>query len=147
MKALHISTAAVAVLVAAVSAVAFAPQHAAATTPGHTIKIEIRHQMHGCHTWAVGNSKFAAHQVARIHAGDALRFKNDDLMPHKLVKTHGTAVVFAGKPLMSHAAASVSVTFARAGVYTFKTVAGEDYVKGVMTTGEDNHLTLRVVVS
>jgi hypothetical protein len=38
------------------------------------------------------------------------------------------------------------VTFARAGVYTFKTVAGEDYMKGVKTTGADNVLKLVVTV-
>ena len=47
---------------------------------------------------------------------------------------------------MSHFGATSKVTFLRAGTYVFTTKAGEDYMKGVKTTGEDNVLTLKVVV-
>jgi hypothetical protein len=47
---------------------------------------------------------------------------------------------------MSHAAATMHVKFANAGVYTFKTKAGEDYMKGVKTIGADNVLRLKVTV-
>jgi hypothetical protein len=35
---------------------------------------------------------------------------------------------------------------AHAGVYTFGTIAGEDYVKGIKTVGPDNVLRLVVTV-
>ena len=47
---------------------------------------------------------------------------------------------------MSHVGATASVKFPRAGTYVFTTKAGEDYMKGVKTIGEDNVLTLKVVV-
>ena len=37
--------------------------------------------------------------------------------------------------------------FAKAGVYTFTTKAGEDYMKGIKTIGEDNVLKLKVTVN
>ncbi len=42
--------------------------------------------------------------------------------------------------------ATTSVRFTRAGVYKFATKAGEDYMKGVKTVGEDNVLRLTVTV-
>jgi hypothetical protein len=56
-------------------------------------------------------------------------------------------VKFVGKANMNHMAASVKVRFAHAGTYRFTTKAGEDYMKGMKTIGEDNVLTLKVVVS
>ena len=47
---------------------------------------------------------------------------------------------------MSHMGATTTVKFPHAGTYVFTTKPGEDYMKGVMTTGEDNVLTLKVVV-
>jgi hypothetical protein len=38
------------------------------------------------------------------------------------------------------------VTFAKSGVYRFRTKAGEDYLARIVTTGEDNVLTLTVTV-
>jgi hypothetical protein len=38
------------------------------------------------------------------------------------------------------------VTFTKPGVYTFTTKAGEDYMSGVKTIGEDNVLKLTVTV-
>jgi hypothetical protein len=43
--------------------------------------------------------------------------------------------------------ASVKVTFSKAGTYLFKTKAGEDYMPGVKTIGEDNILRLTVTVA
>ena len=48
---------------------------------------------------------------------------------------------------MNHAGATTHVKFAKAGVYTFTTRAGEDYMKGVKTIGEDNVLKLKVTVT
>jgi hypothetical protein len=38
------------------------------------------------------------------------------------------------------------VTFPAAGTYVLSTKAGEDYMKGIKTIGEDNTLKIRVVV-
>ena len=67
-------------------------------------------------------------------------------MPQKIVLKSGPKVAFAGKANLNKPAASVKVVFAKAGVYTFGTVAGEDYVKGIKTIGEDNVLKLVVTV-
>jgi hypothetical protein len=66
-------------------------------------------------------------------------------MPHKLVLTSGPALRIAPATL-GHTGALVKVTFARSGVYHFTTRAGEDYMAGVKTTGEDNVLRLTVTV-
>jgi hypothetical protein len=42
--------------------------------------------------------------------------------------------------------ATTTVKFLHPGTYVFTTKPGEDYMKGVKTTGEDNVLTLKVVV-
>ena len=60
----------------------------------------------------------------------------------------GPAVQFVGRPNMNHMSASVRVRFVRSGVYRFMTKAGEDYpnMDGMTTIGEDNLLTLKVLV-
>ena len=47
---------------------------------------------------------------------------------------------------MNHAGATMHVKFAKAGVYTFTTKAGEDHTNGAKTIGEDNVLKLNVTV-
>jgi plastocyanin len=111
-----------------------------------TVKITIRHQVAHCHAWSAGGAYKASLSV-KLARGGSLRFTNDDVMPHKLVKLSGHAVKYVGRPNMSHASATLRVTFPKAGVYTFTTKAGEDYMQGVKTTGEDNVLRLRVTVS
>src|SRR5207248_9839197 len=88
-------------------------------------------------------------QTGHIRVGSTITFINNDLMPHQLVQKSGPAARFVGKPLMNHSGASVKVVFTKAGTYTFRTKAGEDYAfaKNVKTMGEDNVLTLKVVVS
>jgi hypothetical protein len=68
-------------------------------------------------------------------------------MPHQLLQTGGPAAGITALGMMAHMGATVRVTFVRAGVYRFTTKAGEDYVKGVQTIGEDNVLRLTVKVS
>jgi hypothetical protein len=68
-------------------------------------------------------------------------------MPHRLVQTAGPALTLPKTANMNHPGSSFALTFPKAGTYRFKTVAGEDYMKGVMTTGADNVLTLVVKVS
>ena len=114
-------------------------------TPANA-KVTIHHQLRGCHSWAVNGGAYRPAQHIRLARGGTVTFVNNDVMPQKLVKKSGPAVRYIGKPNMNHPAASVKVVFKRAGVYRFTTKVGEDYVKGVKTIGEDNVLTLKVVV-
>ena len=109
--------------------------------------ITIRHQMRGCHAWAVNGGALRATLTTTLARGGTIRFVDNDVMSHKLVRTSGTAVRYVGSPAMRHMGASVSVTFARAGTYRFTTKAGEDY-PGMQpkTIGEDNVLHLVVKV-
>ena len=109
--------------------------------------IMIRHQMRGCHTWSVNGGAYRSTLSTSLARGGTITFMNMDVMPHKLLKTSGPAIHFAGKPNMNHMTATVKVTFSKAGVYKFTTKAGEDYMKGMKTIGEDNVLHLTVKVS
>ncbi len=110
--------------------------------------ITIQHQMRGCHAWSVNGGPYRAGLTARITHGATIKFINNDVMPHKLIKTSGSAVHFLGKAAMNHMSASTKVTFSHAGVYRFTTKAGEDYPGMAMkTVGEDNVLRLVVKVS
>ena len=111
-----------------------------------TVKITIRHQVSHCHAWSAGGAYKASLSV-KLARGGSIRFTDNDVMPHKLVKLTGKAVTFVGKPNMNRPGATVRARFSKAGVYTFVTKAGEDYMEGVKTTGEDNVLHLTVKVS
>ena len=119
---------------------------AATTKAPKTSTIMIRHQVRGCHTWSVNGGAYRAALSTSLARGGAITFMNMDVMPHKLVKTSGPAIHFAGKPNMNHMSATVKVTFSKAGVYKFTTKPGEDYMKGMKTIGEDNVLRLTVTV-
>jgi plastocyanin len=137
------SLAAFLTLVAVAAVVATA---AFGSTPRHS-SILIRHQMSHCHAWSLNKAPFVAHVNAKLAVGGSITFTNDDVMSHRLIKTSGHTVTFTGSPAMAHMASTVKVTFAHAGTYRFTTKPGEDYMKGVTTTGEDNVLTLTVTVS
>ena len=111
-----------------------------------SVGITIRHQVARCHSWSAGGAWKASLSV-RVARGGSIHFTNNDVMPHKLVKLGGPAVKFTGKPNMNHMGATLRVTFPKAGVYTFTTKPGEDYMAGMKTTGEDNVLRLKVRVS
>jgi plastocyanin len=123
--------------VIATAAFAAAPRHAS---------VVIRHEVKHCHAWSLGSGPFAARIDTKLAVGGSITFKNIDVMPHRLIEKSGPHAVFAGSPSMSHMAASVKVTFPRAGTYRFTTKAGEDYMAGVKTIGEDNVLALTVTV-
>jgi len=108
--------------------------------------VTIRHQVQHCHTWSVDGGSFKAHLDVALHVGGTLTLTNNDVMPHRLIEQSGPGAVVHGSPTLSHMGASLTVTFPHAGVYRFATKAGEDYMKGVKTTGEDNVLTMKVVV-
>jgi hypothetical protein len=67
-------------------------------------------------------------------------------MSHQLIKKSGPTVTYSGLHTMKHMGATLKLTFPHAGTYRFTTKAGEDYMKGVKTIGEDNVLTLTVTV-
>ncbi len=136
------------VTAALVAASAAIVQVAPAATP-KTATVVIRHQVRGCHTWSFAGGPFKAALVVRIARGGTITFINDDVMPQKVFQKGGPAVRYAGSPAMNHMGASVKVSFAKGGVYSLATKAGEDYsyVKNAKTIGEDNTLTIKVTVT
>jgi hypothetical protein len=151
MEMKRISTALIAGVVVALAASAALAGVTPAVAPkvSKAVSVVIRHQVHGCHTWSLADGAFKAAQVGRIARGGTITIVNNDVMPQKFFKKTGPAVRFSGNPAMNHVGAAVKVTFLKAGVYTFATTAGEDYsyAKNAATTGEDNNLTLKIVVS
>jgi hypothetical protein len=146
---------------AALTAALAAGAAGAATAPGQA-SLVIRHQVRGCHTWSVNGGPFAAGQTIALRRGGWITVVNNDVMPHKVVKTSGPAVEVEnlrtsmmgmglrgrfGPGMMAHMGATVKISFAHSGVYHFTTKAGEDYMAGMKTVGEDNVLRLTVEVS
>ena len=117
----------------------------AVSAPGHA-SVLIRHQTHGCHSWSVDGGAFKARQSITLHHGGWLAVTNNDVMPHTLVLTSGPSLRIAHAKL-GHMGSSLKITFTKSGVYHFTTKAGEDYMAGIKTTGDDNVLKLTVVVS
>lgn len=125
--------------------------------------ILIQHQVAHCHAWSVNGGPFAAHHSISLARGATLKFTNDDVMPHRLVEVsgprhlsmrNGTTMPMgkgmhraSGPGTMNSMGATTTVRLTAPGTYKFTTKAGEDYMAGVQTTGEDNVLTLTVVVS
>jgi plastocyanin len=107
--------------------------------------IQITHVQRGCHAWVI-NGLTTPDGTIRIASGGTLTITDNDVMPHRLVATGGPAARIS-KASMDHMGAQSTVTFSKPGVYSFTTQAGEDYTSGIETTGPDNHLRLKVVVS
>ncbi len=133
---------------------------APAAPPNHA-SLVIRHQTRGCHSWALNNGAYQTSETVVISRHGSISVTNNDVMPHKLVKTSGPAVVYtrisAGTAMglmgtfppamLAHMHAATKITFARSGLYRFTTKAGEDYMTGIRTVGDDNVLRLTVRVS
>jgi hypothetical protein len=134
-------------LAAALAAATGALFVATASAHGTAATITIRHQMHGCHTWSFNNGPYRAAQSIKLSRGATLAVKNNDVMPHKLVRTSGPAVRIL-PARMGWVGATARIHFTKAGVYKFTTKAGEDYswASHMKTTGEDNVLRLTVTV-
>ena len=134
-------------LAAALAAAAGALIVASASAHTTAATITIRHQTHGCHSWALSNGPSKAALSAQLVRGATLTVKNNDVMPHKLVRTSGPAVQIV-TARMGRVGATARVHFTKAGVYKFRTKAGEDYswASHMKTTGEDNVLRLTVTV-
>jgi hypothetical protein len=134
-------------LVAALAACGAALLVSSASAHGTATRLTIRHQMKGCHTWSYNGGAYKAAQSITLTRGATLTVKDNDVMPHKLVRTSGPAVQLR-TPAMKHMGAVARVTFTKAGIYRFKTRAGEDYswASHMETKGEDNVLRLTVTV-
>ena len=107
--------------------------------------LTIRHQTHGCHSWSLDGKTWHASQSISLVRGAVLTVVDNDVMSHKLIQVSGPKAAVAGA-VMNHMSATAHVVFSTKGTYVFKTRAGEDYMKGVKTTGEDNVLKLVVKV-
>jgi hypothetical protein len=109
--------------------------------------LTIRHQTHGCHNWTLDGGK-SWHVTQRINfvRGAVLTVVDNDVMSHKLIQVSGPKAALAGAT-MAMMGARAHVAFPTKGIYVFKTHAGEDYMKGIKTTGEDNVLKLVVTVT
>jgi plastocyanin len=146
MKRLLIILAGLTVAMGLTAGVAMTKTQVAAKAPAKAT-ITIRHQTRGCHSWSVNSGASRASLTVTLARGGTIRFVDNDVMSHKLIKTSGPAVRYLGNSAMRHMSASVSVTFTKTGTYRFTTKAGEDY-PGVhlKTIGEDNVLHLVVKV-
>lgn len=129
------------ILAAGIAAIAVA----APASASNTVSINIRHQVVGCHAWAIGSGPFAAFHSLKVAPGTTLTFKNNDVMPHTLTQLAGPIVAMQ-TPRMAKIGALAKITFTKPGSYVFGTKAGEDYYAGVKTKGEDNVLKLVVTV-
>jgi hypothetical protein len=107
--------------------------------------ITIRHQTRGCHSWSLDGKTWRASQSITLVRGAVLTVVDNDVMPHKLIQLHGPKATVTGAA-MRHMGASARAGFPVKGTYVFTTKAGEDYMKGVKTVGEDNVLKLVVKV-
>ena len=125
--------------------VALAVAGTAAAAPNNAT-LTIRHQMHGCHSWSLDGKSWSPSQKLNLATGGQLTVVDNDVMPHSLVQLSGPKASVTGAA-MKHMGASARLTFSAKGKYVFTTRVGEDYMKGVKTTGEDNVLRLVVTVS
>jgi hypothetical protein len=108
--------------------------------------LTIRHQMHGCHSWSFNGKTWNPTQRLTIVRGGVLTVVDNDVMSHKLIQVSGPKATLVGAA-MTKMGARAHVGFPAKGTYVFKTRAGEDYMKGVMTMGADNVLKLVVTVA
>jgi plastocyanin len=108
-----------------------------------TAALQITHVQVGCHAWLSAGGVTSPTEDVYLSPGGTLTITNNDVMPHLLI---GTGAQIGGAN-MNHMGASATLTFPRSGIYTFTTRAGEDYVPGVQTVGDDNKLRLTVVVT
>jgi plastocyanin len=123
------------------STAVFAGQAAASSTVGVTI----RHQTVGCHSWAIANGAYKPTQSLTIKAGTSLKFTNNDVMSHTLIRLMGPKVTILGARL-GMMGAHTAFRLTKPGRYVFGTKPGEDYMKGIVTKGPDNVLRLIVTV-
>ena len=118
---------------------------ASAVAAPPSVQVVIRHQMRGCHAWALNGGAYRPTQRLRTSPGTILTFTDDDVMPHRLVQLSGPRVTIRAANMHTPGATASLQVFAK-GTYVFRTRAGEDYMPGMKTIGEDNVLRLVVTV-
>src|SRR3954453_11516657 len=132
----------------ALLAIGAATVSALATSAGAappSVQVLIRHQVRGCHSWSVNSNAYTATQRLTVAPGTKFTFTDNDVMPHQLVQLSGPTLRLHGAK-MHTMGAQASLQLLTKGHYVFGTKVGEDYMKGVKTTGEDNVLKLVVTV-
>ncbi len=107
--------------------------------------VTIRHQTHGCNTWSVNGGPYKASQVVRLARGGTLTVINNDTNSIRLVHKGGPGVQLI-RPNMNRPGARATVVFSKPGTHRFVGKAGEEFVTGVKTHGEEFTLRLTVVV-
>jgi len=131
----------IAVIAIGIASALLAGQAAASSTIG----ITIHHQKAGCHAWAIGTGPYKVVQSLAVKPGTALTFTDNDIMGHTLVQLTGPKVIMVGSH-MDKMGAHAKIVLTKPGSYVFGTKEGNDYYKGVVTTGPDNILRLIVTV-
>jgi len=126
--------------------VALALPTASSAAPPRTITIT--HVMRGCHAWDLGPGPMRATMSVKVKRGAVVKFVNNDVMPHRLVRVAGSQIHIRGAN-MNRMAASATARFARPGVYRFETVFGAFFPWAASMSskiGKMNvlHLTVRV---
>jgi len=117
-----------------------------ALASSNSATITIKHQTRGCHSWSLDGKTWRASQSVTLVQGGTLAVVDSDVMPHTLIQVSGPKAVLA-RTTMKHMSATAYVGFPSKGTYVFTTKAGEDYMSGVKTVGEDNVLKLVVTVT
>jgi plastocyanin len=105
-------------VVALVVAIAASPASAAGVRT-----ITITHVMRGCHAWDLGHGAMKPRMSLTVKRGTVIRFVNNDVMPHRLVRLSGPKVELRGANV-NRMAASASARLVKPGSYRFKTVFG-----------------------
>ena len=85
--------------------------------------ITITHVMRGCHAWDLGHGPMKPTMSLTVRRGTVMRFVNNDVMPHRLMRVSGPKVELKGAN-MNRMASSASARFVKPGSYRFKTVFG-----------------------
>ncbi len=114
-------------------------------TASSSITITIHHQKVGCHAWAVGSGPYKVVQTLAVKPGTTLTFTDNDVMGHTLLQLTGPNATMVGTN-MDKMGAHAKIVLSKPGTYVFGTKEGNDYYKGVITTGPDNILRLVVTV-
>lgn len=107
-------------------------------------KLTIRHVLKGCHVWSNGKTLSPIMELT-LRSGGKLSILDQDVDAHQLVQLSGPTRLHLGGPMLMSRGSTL--TFARSGVYKFRTKTVETSGMGmkVDTKGPDN--TLRLVVT
>lgn len=131
-------------LVAALAA-ALAPAALAAPAPAPArVQVEITHAVRGCHQWGRGQAKFGAAYKTAVRAGGRVDVRESEQMTFDVTQLAGPAIALGDQLVPGE---TQSFVFAKPGTYRLKLVNTERSTDvGLQSLGEDNVLTLTVVV-